>query len=219
MNPQKKHIIILSEWTAFIQFVRLRKNLTVCLIFLLIHFFSVAQNKNIVIRVIQDQSTLLTDFETIIPLKKKAFKIQVMLENTPGVYVFASLKDSIYRFTENGPIRDFVYLPLLEMQDDEFNEEKELRISETGWSYWFYDPKANGHSFNRKVVKLDSTRFVGIKYFKKIFYAAESKEIRLKSIETPLYLFFVGVAEYDMNGKPLKELIRKKVKIYWIEEE
>ncbi len=115
--------------------------------------------KNLVIRIGQDESSVaLSDFQTTVQLKKRAFKFSVMFDNVKGVYVFASIRDSIYRFTENSPIRDFVYLPLLELKEDELNTNKELNISETGWSYWFYKPEPEEHAFNRKTVKLDSAR-------------------------------------------------------------
>ncbi|HQV56223.1 MAG TPA: hypothetical protein PLX17_11935, partial [Chitinophagaceae bacterium] len=98
---------------------------------------SFSQDKDIVIRIVQNESIKLTDFETDIFMKKKQFKVQVMLDHAEGVYVFASIRDSVYRFTENSPINDFSYLNLLELREtDTFNTNKELNLSETGWSYW-----------------------------------------------------------------------------------
>lgn len=173
-----------------------------------------SQEKNVVIRIVQDQATVLSDFETNLLLKKKPFRVQVLLENIKGVYVFASLRDSVYRFTATEPIQDFVYLPMLELREDRFNTEKELNISETGWSNWYYDPKGE-HPFNAKVYLLDNNRIVCTKYVKQLFDVGEGKQIRIKDVNDILYLFFVAVEEYDANGKPLKELMRKKVKIDW----
>ena len=102
----------------------------ILLLFILIPAFAFSQQKNVMIRVLQDQSFLLGDFQTNLTLKKSAFKFQIMLENTEGVYVFASIKDSVYRFTETSPIRDFAYLPLLELRDgDEYNTNKESPVA------------------------------------------------------------------------------------------
>jgi hypothetical protein len=189
------------------------------LLLLFVPVMSYAQKKTVVVRIVQDESTALYDFETNLQLKKKAFKIQVLLENVQGVYVFASLKDSVYRFSETDPIRDFVYLPMLELKEDEFNVEKELNISETGWSNWFYSPDAEWHPFNKKIVRLDSNRFVCTKMIKQLYDIGENKQIRMKDINDTLYLFFVAVSEYDSSGKPLKELMRKKVKITWLNDD
>ena len=176
--------------------------------------------QNVIIRVIQDESnTVLGDFETTISLKKRMFKFQVMLENVKGVYVFASIRDSIYRFTETSPIRDFVYLPLLELKEDEFNQNKELNISEAGWSYWFYDTAADWHPFNHKIVGLGEGRVACSKYIKQFFDVADRQVIKIRDIHQPLYLFFVVVAEYDQNGTPVRELLRRKVRIDWTDEE
>jgi hypothetical protein len=187
---------------------------------LLLFLFSTAsvahsQEKNVVIRIVQDQSTILSDFETHLLLQKKPFRIQVLLENIKGVYVFASIRDSVYRFTATDTIQDFIYLPMLELREDRYNTEKELNISQAGWSNWYYDPEGD-HPFNAKVYKLDNNRTVCTKYVKQLFDVSEGRQIRIKDVTGTLYLFFVAVEEYDSNGKPAKELIRKKAKIEWI---
>lgn len=179
-----------------------------------------AQKQDVAIRVSQDESsTLLSEFETDIRLQKKAFKFIVMLENTKGVYVFASIRDSIYRFTETSPIRDFVYLPLLELKEDEFNQNKELNISEAGWSYWFYDTAVSWHPFYHKITGLGKGRVACTKTIKQFYDVADRNIIKIREIRQPLYLFFVAVAEYDANGNPTKELLRRKVKIEWTDED
>ena len=177
---------------------------------------SFAQQKDVKIRIIQDESVSLTEFQTDIKLKKRGFKFQIMLQNTPGVYVFASIRDSVYRYTENSPIRDFSYLKLLELKDDDrFNINRELNISETGWSHWFYNDSTDWHPFNRKVVGLGDNRIVCTKAIKQLYDVANEQQVKLKSITTPLYLFFVAIKDFDANGKPLNELLRRKVKIEW----
>jgi hypothetical protein len=186
---------------------------------LLLTVSSNAQQKKIVVRIIQEESVLLSDFQDVITLKKKPFKFQVLLKNVEGVFVFASSRDSVYRFTETGPIRDFKYLPLLQIEEDAFNQNKELNLSETGWSYWFYKPDVEWHPFARKIMKLDSNTIVCTKAIKQLNDMSEQKTIRIKDLSAPLYLLFVGVDEYDANGNPSKELMRRKLKIVWSNEE
>jgi hypothetical protein len=191
-----------------------------CLLFLSsIAGISSAQEKKMVIRVSQDEGVTLTEFESTVRLKKKGFKFQVMLKNIEGVYVFASIRDSVYRFTENGPIQDFIYLPLLKLRDDEFNRLRELNISETGWSYWYYTPTAETHSFARKVTRLDSNTFICSKMIKEFYDVADNHTIKINNIDKPLYVFFIAVADYDDTGRPLKELMRRKIKIEWTDED
>lgn len=187
-----------------------------CLLFLgLTAAISSAQEQKLAIRVSQEDAVTLTEFESTIKLKKKAFKFQVMLKNVEGVYVFASIRDSVYRFTEKGPIQDFIYLPLLKLRDDEFNRLKELNISETGWSYWYYSPSAEIHSFSRKITNIDTNTFICSKIIKEFYDVADDHTIKISSIDKPLYVFFIAVADYDDTGRPLKELMRRKVKIEW----
>lgn len=183
---------------------------------LLIPVFSFSQEKDIMIRIIQNESIKLVDFDTEIIMKKKQFKVQVMLDHAEGVYVFASIRDSVYRFTENSPIRDFSYLNLLELKEtDTFNTNKELNLSETGWSYWSYNDSLNWHSFSRNPVGIGSKRVVCTKFIKELNDVATGKTIKFKELKTPLYLLFIAVKEYDENGNPLVELMRRKVKISW----
>lgn len=73
--------------------------------------------------------------------------------------------------------------------------------------------------FNRKLTRIDKDRIIGTKNIRQFFDVNEGKVIKIREINTPLYLFFVAVEEYDKDGKPLKELIRRKVKVEWRNEE
>ncbi len=190
------------------------------LLFLLIPAISFSQEKDVFIRIMQDDNVhKLLDFQTPITLKKKPFKFQLLLNGVEGVYVFASIKDSVYRFTETSPIRDFEYLNLLELREgDKFNLNRELNISETGWSYWFYKDTVEWHSFNRTTVGMGDKGKVCTKAIKQLYHTEAEDVIKLKSLTTPLYLFFIAVKEYDANGKPVAELMRRKVIIDWTED-
>jgi hypothetical protein len=179
-----------------------------------------SQQKNVIIKVSQEESYTASDFQTNLTLKKKGFKIKILLDQADGVYVFASVQDSVYRFTETSPIRDFSYLKLLELRDeDKFNTNKELSLSETGWSYWFYNDSAEWHPFGRNIVALDKGRNVCTKSVKQLYDVATGEVIKLRNINTPLYIFFIAVKEYDENGRPLKELLRRKIKIDWTDDD
>ena len=174
--------------------------------------------KNVMIRIVQEDSRRLDDFETTVKLKKKGFKVQVLLQGLEGVFVFASINDSIYRFNDSSVIQDFKYLKLLELrEEDKFNTNKELNISETGWSYWFYNDKTEWHSFNRTTQGMGKDRRVCTKAIKQLYDVSNRSIIKLRSLTTPLYLFFVAVKDYDQQGKPITELLRRKVKIEWDE--
>ncbi|MFZ1261987.1 MAG: hypothetical protein WAT34_00640 [Chitinophagaceae bacterium] len=191
------------------------------LLFLLVPAISFSQEKDLSIRIEQDEKSVkLTDFQTNLTLDRKGFKFQIFLDQLEGVFVFASDRDSIYRFTETSPIRDFAYLKLLELREtDKFNLNKELSLSETGWSYWFYDPTAEWHPFSRQSVSFGTNRVVCTKVIKQLYDVEAREVIKLKNIKSPLYIFFVAVKEYDEKGVPVKELMRRKVKITWSDED
>jgi hypothetical protein len=179
------------------------------------------QKKEVSIRISQNESFLLQQYETHLVLRKTAFKIQVLLGNTSGVYVFAAFTDSICcRISEVDTIEGLGNLPERTMKEGYYNKEKELLVNDdNSCSYWYYDSDMAEHRFNKKIIFLDSGRVVGTKTVKQLLYVPTGREIKLKEINQPLYLLFVAVAEFDSNGKPLKELIRKKVKIDWINDD
>ncbi len=179
-----------------------------------------AQKKDVTIRIVQEETVVTTgtDQGSII-LEKKSFKIQVLLQNTKGVYAFASMNDSLYKLADTAPVPGFASLPEMTMAEAEYNKEKELIINNEGWTYWFYDPELTWHRFNKKITQLDSGRVVGSKSIKQLYFLPGRHTLKLKENNEPLYLFFVAVDEEDGSGKPLKELLRRKIKIEWREEE
>ncbi|HEV7780934.1 MAG TPA: hypothetical protein VGO58_06690 [Chitinophagaceae bacterium] len=179
-----------------------------------------SQKKEVSIRIGQDETLLLDQYENEIVLKRKGFKIQVLLENVAGVYVFAAFTDSICcRLTEADSISGFMDLPDRTMREPEFNKDKELLVNDdNSCAYWYYDKETSWRGFNRKVVLLDDGRVVAVKTVKQLYYVPEQRAIKVKDIDIdkPLYLLFVAVSEFDGGGKPLKELMRRKVKISWV---
>ena len=179
-----------------------------------------AQGKEVIVRISQDESYVLDKYYTEITLEKKSFRIQVLLNGVDGIYSFAGFSDSICcRVEEMDTIHYLHTFPEITMAEPNFNKDKELLVGEKDCSYWYFDPELNTHRFNKKVVKLDSSRYVGIKTVKQVYYVPKRKEIKIKDLKTPLYLFFVAVDETDNEGRPIKELMRRKLKINWIDED
>jgi hypothetical protein len=191
-----------------------------CLFTICIPFLSGAQQKHVELRIVQDNSILLEKYETAVVLQKKPFKIQVLLENVSGIYAFAAFSDSLCcRLSELDTIQDFINLPNRTMAEADYNKEKELLVNDdNSCAYWYYDRDLTWKGFNKKVYALDANKIVAVKSIKQLYYFPEKKEVKLKDVRQPLYLFFVAINEFDANGRPLKELIRKKVRIDWIDE-
>ena len=172
------------------------------------------------IRLVQDETAFpLSDFDNNLHLQKKGFKIQVLLSGKTGVYVFASLKDSLYRLGKNDPFPAIDKLQAMILPEEEFNKNKELIVSEKGWSHWAYDPTSTAYAFNKKLVWLDSGMVVGVKSIKQFYFPEEKRELKVKDITQPLYLLFLVLNATENAGKPVMEYGRWKVKISWGKEE
>lgn len=189
-------------------------------VFISLPFLSAGQQKNVTIRIVQEENVFTPDDRPAsFILQKKSFKIQVLLQHIKGVYLFASLSDSLYSLPDHTPVPGFANLPEMTMAETEHNREKELFVNDAGWSYWFYDPAQAWHRFNKKIIQLDSGRVVGTKTIKQLVLLPSRETKKLKENDAPLYLFFVAVGEEDSNGIPVKELLRRKIKINWREED
>lgn len=168
------------------------------------------------IRLVQDETGYpLSVFDNNLHLQKKGFKIQVLLSGKTGVYVFASLKDSLYRLGKNDPFPAIDKLQAMILPEEDFNKNKELTVSDKGWSYWAYDPANTVYAFNKKLVWLDSGIVVGVKSIKQFYFPDEKRELKVKDIAQPLYLFFLVLNATENAGKPVMEYGRWKVKISW----
>src|SRR5688500_9667862 len=179
---------------------------TLLLLFLPVCSFS--QVKHVAIRISQDHSILLEKYETNIVMENISFKIQVLLENVPGIYAFAAFSDSICcRLSELDTIQDFMNLPMRTMAEPDFNKDKELLVNDdNSCAYWYYDKEINWKGFNKKIHPIDSNKIVAIKSIKQLYYVPGNVEVKLKDVKQPLYLLFVAVQEFDSDGRPLKEL-------------
>lgn len=180
-----------------------------------------SQNKHVSIRISQDDAVILDKYENDIVLEKKSFKIQVLLDNVSGVYVFAAFSDSICcRLSELDTIAGLGDLPDRTMREAEFNKEKELLVNDdNSCAYWYYSKETPWHGFNKKIILLDSGRIVAVKTVKQLYDVPSQREIKLKEMKAPLYLLFVAVSEFDPSGKPIRELMRRKVRINWVEDD
>lgn len=180
---------------------------------------SFSQEKTALIRIVQDDTVHTPGpGQNHFVLERKSFKVQVLLQNLKGVYIHAGLKDSLYRLSDEAAVPGFQQLPELTMAEEEHNKEKELMVNDDGWSYWFYDPEMTWHRFNKKIIFLDSGRVVGSRSVKQLYFLPRRKVVKVKDNHLPLYLFFTA-AEEDSQGRPVKELLRIKVKIDWREED
>jgi hypothetical protein len=182
----------------------------------MISLLAKAQPKNVTVRILQDQSYSLDEYETEITLEKSSMKIQVFLENIEGVYCFASFDDSLHKLSATDTVPGFFYLPENTMAEEQYNKDKELLVSNDGWCYWFYNPKDAWHRFNKKVIDLEGGKYVGTKSIKQFYLVEDDMEVKIKDNNRPLYLFFVAVTETDKEQHPIKELLRRKVKINWV---
>lgn len=172
------------------------------------------------VRILQEDTVhTLARGQNQVTLEKKSFRLQLLLHLIRGAYLQASFKDSLYNLPDDQPVPGYFQLASMAMAEENYNKEKELIVSDEGWSYWFYDPSLDWHRFNKKIIFLDSGRVVGTKTVKNIFIPSRGNSFKLKEINRPLYLFFVAPLTEGADGSPGKELLRFRLKIEWKEED
>jgi hypothetical protein len=180
-------------------------------------FYADAQQQTVSIRFVQDETAQqLSGYDNRLVLQRKAFKIQVLLSGVKGIYVHASLNDLFYLKKEDEPLLEVQNLSSLIMPEEPLNKNKEMLISDIGWSYWFYDAGGETYPFNKKLVILDSNKVVGIKSVKQFYFPEKKTEVKVKDISQPLYLFFFIPGATKTTGNTVRDFVKWKVKIDWV---
>jgi hypothetical protein len=172
-----------------------------------------AQNGNFEINIIQDGTIVNPGFTGDVVLNKSPFKISVKLTKLEGVYLYAAFKDSIYKIGNTDSIPGFDMLPYMVMTENSFNPNEEMIISDEGWAYWYYNSNDESHRFDKDIYK-EGDIITGTKTIRQFYEYASGKEIPVKNVTSPLYLFFFSAAQ-DKNNNLTKELKRYKLKINW----
>ena len=175
--------------------------------------FCDAQKGTFEISIVQDGNTINPAFTGDVVLNKSPFKISVRLTKLEGVYLYAAFKDSIYKISNNDSIPGFDILPSMVMAENEFNPNQEMIISNEGWVYWYYDPKEESYRFDKGIFK-EGDIVTGTKTIRQFYDFASGKEIQVKDVADPLYLFFFSAA-LDKSHNLTKELQRFKLRINW----
>lgn len=172
-----------------------------------------AQKPVFEISIIQDGVTINPGFLGDVVLNKSPFKISVKLTKLEGVYLYAAFNDSIYKIGNSDPIPGFDGLPSLVMAENAFNPDQEMIISNDGWAYWYYDPGDESYRFDKDIYK-EGDIVTGTKTIRQFYDLVSGKEIPVKDVTSPLYLFFFSAAQ-DKSHNLTKELQRFKLKINW----
>ena len=175
--------------------------------------FCPAQKGIFEISIVQDGNTINPGFTGDIVLNKSPFKISVRLTKLEGVYLYAAFKDSIYKISNSDPVPGFDGLPSMVIAENAFNPDEEMIISNEGWAYWYYDPKDESYRFDKDIYR-EGDIVTGTKTIRQFYDLASGKEMQVKDVSAPLYLFFFSAAQ-DKSHNLIKELQRFKLKINW----
>ncbi|MEO6671624.1 MAG: hypothetical protein ABIN36_19225, partial [Ferruginibacter sp.] len=97
--------------------------------------------------------------------------------------------------------------------ENAFNPDEEMIISDEGWAYWYYDPNEESYRFDKTIYK-EGDIVTGTKTIRQFYDYASGKEIQVKDVTAPLYLFFFSASQ-DKSHNLTKELRRFKLKINW----
>ena len=174
----------------------------------------IAQNQTFEIKIIQDSIVYKADENNTVLLHKRPFKIQIELKNIEGVYLFASLHDTIYKLKDSKQIPDFKNIPSMSMAEETYNANQELIISNDGWAYWFYKPTDNWHRMDKEVIVTKSSITIS-KTIKQFYFSASEDEVSIENNKKQLYLFFFS-AKQNENSELVNELQRYRLKINWL---
>ena len=148
--------------------------------------------------------------EGIVKLNRAPFTINVIMQNTDGVYLNASL---IYqeRFEQENEFDDLSNIYIKVMAEPAFNKDRELYIDEENYSYWFYDENLDWHRLSD--VRIEGNKVIGEKVIENFVMPNENRTMRVQDVRDDLFLFFFAVEDNLDEGFQVKQ--RQYIKIEW----
>lgn len=150
----------------------------------------------------------------IAQLKKAPFKVVITLKGIDGVYMSASFQPTLYNLAATDSIPDYAEMSAMVRAESNFNEDKELFVESSGFSYLFYDSTMNWHRFDKKI-KVEGAHVIGSKTVKSIIAPDSKTSYAISKIKDDVYLFFVATERVPYGQIP-KELERYKLKLTWL---
>ena len=181
-------------------------------IFILFTSFSGPESKKYQVEIVQD-GQLIPIVDNIALLEKKEFQIKITLYNHEGVFMSSSFNRDYFDLRDDQEIKDYRWLNLKSIAEEEYNKDKELVVDDELVSFLFYDKKMDWHRFDENIV-IDRNIVIATKTINKVLVHSSNQEITINQIDNNIYLFFVATEEWNGDVAP-KELGRKKIELRW----
>lgn len=163
---------------------------------------------------LEQDGKMITTQQGVALLKKAPFKIIVTLIGIDGVYINASFQPTLYHLAATDSIPEYMNMSAMVRAESNFNEDKELFVESSGYSYLFYDSTINWHRFDKKIT-ITGNNVIGCKTVKTVVAPDDKTAYAISKIKNDIYLFFVATTRVPYGQIP-KELERYKLKLTWV---
>lgn len=174
------------------------------LVLLTTAFSAFSQKSSFEIQITQgDQTYKITDSDEQLVLEPEQFVINMEFVKTEGIFVSASLTDKNYN---TSPGSYWPYIDTKVMSEEDFNEEKDIIISDDYFCYWSPNKGYDWHRLD-KPIKTKGKRTYATYTVEKLFND-DGAHIPLSEVNSPLYLLF-----FTKDDTTNKDDERRRVRI------
>lgn len=178
-----------------------------------------AQSPSSSVTLVQGKNKYELSFkDTILVLKPEAFRLDLQIVNSEGIFVAASSNSEYYVTPEDTVWTNWEYTSEMVAAEEENNTDKDLIVGHESFKYWFYTPdKLDWHRFDAGP-KIDKNMISASYTIDKIFDLSKGEEISLEKWKDPIYLLFFQTL-FDADRQAIFPLERKRLTIVFSDKE
>ncbi|MBL6446391.1 hypothetical protein JMN32_08735 [Fulvivirga sp. 29W222] len=167
-------------------------------------FSAFSQKSSFEIQISQGGQTYeIADSDEALVLEPEQFVIHMEFNKTEGIYVSASLTDKSYN---KPPESEWLYIDMKVMSEEDFNEEKDIIISNDYFCYWSPNKGQDWHRLDKPIKTKGKKTYAT--YTVEKLYTEDKVHVPLTEVDGPLYLLF-----FSIDDNTNKDIERRRVKI------
>lgn len=170
-------------------------------LFCQVSFGALAQKNRVNIVLKQGRETFNVLDQDSIFIKPKRFEYKLSFPVGGQINLHHSYTDSLFNEFANGQIKNIPDWWAHCMAEESYNSDKELLISNDGWSCWFYDEKTDFYRLDAKSIRLHDGYYTGTKTVRFLYNVKNQSSVSVRDAQEPIYLIVAqqGIAENSVG--------------------
>lgn len=171
------------------KFLRLfRSKLLITSFLVSLSYGALAQGPSVGLLLKQGKATYnLLEVDSIV-IKAKRYKYIVTFPMNSQINLHHSYNDSLYQEFKTEQVKTIPDWWAHCMAEESYNSDKELLLSNDGWSCWFYDEKTNFHRLDAKSIRSQRAIIRGTKSVNWLYNVDRAEKQDIRAAHKSIYL-------------------------------